>query len=79
MLLFFSDKGSFDTFVEMMVCEKERLEPDSLLQYHIHLVHLLACCTEGKNVSTEIKCHHLLPLDDIVKVVTHQDCIPDVS
>ncbi|KAJ8046348.1 Inositol 1,4,5-trisphosphate receptor [Holothuria leucospilota] len=78
-LLFFSDKGSFDTFVEMMVCEKERLEPDSLLQYHIHLVHLLACCTEGKNVSTEIKCHHLLPLDDIVKVVTHQDCIPDVK
>ncbi|XP_071815438.1 inositol 1,4,5-trisphosphate receptor-like isoform X4 [Apostichopus japonicus] len=78
-LLFFSDKGSFHTFVEMMINEKERLDPDSLLQYHIHLVHLLACCTEGKNVSTEIKCHHLLPLDDIVKVVTHVDCIPDVK
>ena len=28
---------------------------------------------------TEIKCHSLLPLDDIVKIVTHQDCIPEVG
>ena len=32
-------------------------------------VRLLACCTMGKNVYTEIKCHSLLPLDDIVKMV----------
>lgn len=35
-------------------------------------------CTEGKNVYTEIKCNSLLPLDDIVRVVTHEDCIPEV-
>lgn len=29
----------------------------------------MACCTMGKNVYTEIKCHSLLPLDDIVKMV----------
>ncbi len=39
---------------------------------------LLACCTEGKNVYTEIKCHSLLPLDDIVRVTSHPDCLPEV-
>ena len=48
------------------------------LQYHIHLVDLLSMCTEGKNVTTEMKCHSLLPLDEIVRVVTHPDCIPQV-
>ena len=33
---------------------------------------LLACCTMGKNVYTEIKCHSLLPLDDIVNMVCHR-------
>lgn len=33
----------------------------------------------GKNVNTEIKCHSLLPLDDIVVMVSHSDCIPEVS
>ena len=40
---------------------------------------LLACCTMGKNVYTEIKCHSLLPLDDIVKMVVHRDTIPEVK
>ena len=61
-----------------MRSERDRLDPDGLLLYHINLVQLLAYCTEGKNVYTEIKCHSLLPLDDIVKVVTHPDCIPEV-
>jgi hypothetical protein len=30
-------------------------------------------------VYTEIKCHSLLPLDDIVRVVTHPDCLPEVG
>jgi len=33
----------------------------------------------GKNVYTEIKCHSLLPLDDIVAMVSHPDCIPEVN
>lgn len=33
----------------------------------------------GKNVFTEIKCHSLLPLDDIVKMVVHRDTIPEVK
>ena len=51
----------------------------SFHRYHIELVKLLACCTMGKNVFTEIKCHSLLPLDDVVKMVCHKDTIPEVK
>ena len=51
----------------------------SALRYHIELVKLLAYCTMGKNVFTEIKCHSLLPLDDVVKMVCHPDTIPEVK
>lgn len=78
-LLFYNDRASFQTLVGLMRSESDRMDPASPLTYHINLVHLLACCTEGKNVYTEIKCHSLLPLDDIVKVVTHPDCIPEVK
>lgn len=63
----------------MMRSERQRMDEAGPLQYHINLVKLLACCTEGKNVFTEIKCHSLLSLDDIVQVVTHPDCLPEVS
>ena len=49
------------------------------LAYHLNLVTLLTYCTEGKNVATEIKCHSLLPLEDLVRVVCHPECIPEVS
>ncbi|XP_033110627.1 inositol 1,4,5-trisphosphate receptor-like [Anneissia japonica] len=76
-LLFYSDKASFQMLIELMQHEKERIDEESPLLYHINLVQLLALCTEGKNVYTEIKSHHLLPLDDIVQVVTHDDCLPE--
>ena len=49
------------------------------LAYHLNLVELLTLCTEGKNVATEIRCHSLLPLDELVRVVKHKDCIPEVQ
>lgn len=79
MLVFYNDRASFQTLVQMMRSERDRMDENSPLMYHIHLVELLAVCTEGKNVYTEIKCNSLLPLDDIVRVVTHEDCIPEVS
>ena len=78
MLVFYNDRASFQTLVQMMRSERGRMDENSALMYHIHLVELLAVCTEGKNVYTEIKCNSLLPLDDIVRVVTHEDCIPEV-
>jgi inositol 1,4,5-triphosphate receptor type 1 len=74
----FYEKGNLPDLVERMQSEHERLDTNSLLNYHIQLVHLLAMCTEGKNASTEIKCHSLIGLDDIVLIVTHPDCIPEV-
>ncbi|XP_046746795.1 inositol 1,4,5-trisphosphate receptor isoform X1 [Diprion similis] len=78
-LVFYNDKASFNHFVEMMRSERHRMDESSPLRYHVELVRLLACCTMGKNVNTEIKCHSLLPLDDIVVMVSHQDCIPEVK
>ncbi|XP_076468931.1 inositol 1,4,5-trisphosphate-gated calcium channel ITPR1-like isoform X4 [Babylonia areolata] len=78
-LLFYSDRGTYSTLSDLMRSERHRTDDRSPLQYHINLVQLLALCTEGKNVYTEIKCHSLLPLDDIVRVVTQDDCIPEVK
>jgi len=78
-LVFYNDRNSFQTLLELMRSERDRFDPASPLMYHINLVQLLSLCTEGKNVYTEIKCHSLLPLDDIVKVVTNSDCIPEVQ
>ncbi|XP_072922149.1 inositol 1,4,5-trisphosphate-gated calcium channel ITPR2 [Hemitrygon akajei] len=78
-LVFYNDRASFPLLLQMMASEQERCDENGALNYHITLVELLATCTEGKNVYTEIKCNSLLPLDDIVRVVTHDDCIPEVK
>ncbi|KAF5282120.1 hypothetical protein FQA39_LY17676 [Lamprigera yunnana] len=78
-LVFYNDRASFNHFIEMMKSERHCMDESSSLRYHVELVKLLACCTMGKNVYTEIKCHSLLPLDDIVAMVTHPDCIPEVK
>lgn len=78
-LVFYNDKASFNHLVEYMHSERQRNDESGPLQYHINLVKLLSCCTEGKNVFTEIKCHSLLSLDDIIRVVTHEDCIAEVK
>nr|UUA80742.1 intracellular calcium ion channel [Mythimna separata] len=78
-LVFYNDKVSFNNFIQMMRQFRISNEMAEALRYHIQLVKLLTCCTMGKNVYTEIKCHSLLPLDDIVSMITHPDCIPEVK
>ncbi|XP_062245333.1 inositol 1,4,5-trisphosphate receptor type 2 [Platichthys flesus] len=78
-LVFYNDRSSFSVLLQMMGSERERADEDGALAYHNMLVELLAACTEGKNVYTELKCNSLLPLDDIVKVVTDINCIPEVK
>ncbi|KAL1256957.1 hypothetical protein QQF64_012502, partial [Cirrhinus molitorella] len=75
-LVFYNDRASFPALQNMMSSPREE---NDALAYHITLVELLAACTEGKNVDTELKCNSLLPLDDIVKVVTYDGCIPEVK
>uniref|UniRef100_H3D3M6 Inositol 1,4,5-trisphosphate receptor n=1 Tax=Tetraodon nigroviridis TaxID=99883 RepID=H3D3M6_TETNG len=78
-LVFYNDRSSFPVLLQMMGSERERTDEDGALAYHNTLVELLAACTEGKNVYTELKCNSLLPLDDIVRVVTDIHCVPEVK
>uniref|UniRef100_A0A4W3GI20 Inositol 1,4,5-trisphosphate receptor n=1 Tax=Callorhinchus milii TaxID=7868 RepID=A0A4W3GI20_CALMI len=78
-VIFYNDKASFSTMLEIMSAAREGVEENSALAYHISLVNLLAACAEGKNVYTEIKCTSLLPLEDVVRVITHEDCITEVK
>lgn len=78
-LVFYNDRSSFQVLKDLMRSERERADEDGPLAYHNTLVELLAACTEGKNVYTELKCNSLLPLDDIVKVVTEENCVPEVA
>ena len=76
--MFYNDRASFQTLLRLMGSERECCAEDGPLRYHLQLVKLLAACTEGKNVYTEIKCNSLLPLEDVVNIVIHDDCIPEV-
>lgn len=78
-LVFYNDRSSFPVLLQMMGSERERTDEDGALAYHNTLVELLAACTEGKNVYTELKCNSLLPLDDIARVVTDIHCVPEVK
>ncbi|KAM6930006.1 inositol 1,4,5-trisphosphate-gated calcium channel ITPR3 [Lycodopsis pacificus] len=78
-VVFYNDKTSFNLMLELMADSREGVAESSPLRYHISLVELLAACAEGKNVYTEIKCTSLLPLEDVVRVVTHEDCITEVK
>ncbi|XP_015250029.1 PREDICTED: inositol 1,4,5-trisphosphate receptor type 3 [Cyprinodon variegatus] len=78
-VVFYNDKASFNSMLELMAESREGVGETSPLRYHISLVELLAACAEGKNVYTEIKCTSLLPLEDVVRVVTHEDCITEVK
>ena len=92
-ILFFGFLQLFDTGVEVLLLYGDRnmetlvslmSEPNCTqneagdLAYHIELIRLLGTCTEGKNDTTEIKCHCLLPLYDVIRVITHKNCIPEV-
>lgn len=79
-LVFYNDKSSFNQFVSMMNAPHAGpLSDENPLKYHVELVKLLACCTMGKNVYTEIKCNNLLSLDDIVTIICNPACIPEVK
>lgn len=79
-LVFYNDKSSFNQFIAMMQQKAEgTLKDDGPLKYHVELVKLLACCTMGKNVYTEIKCNSLLTLEDIIAMISHPDCLPEIK
>ncbi|XP_065197273.1 inositol 1,4,5-trisphosphate receptor type 1-like isoform X2 [Sycon ciliatum] len=78
-LMFYNDQISFQRMVRLMQSEDCLADPNSEINYHMQLVRLMCLCTEGKNEYTEIKCHSVLPLDDIVRVVSAANCLPEVK
>jgi len=77
-VLLLYNEQTLPQLVQLMKSSRMKSDKAGELAYHIGLIDLLTLCTEGKNVFTEIKCHSLVPLDDILLIVTHQDCIPEV-
>ncbi len=78
-VLLFYNENQFTKLLDLMKTERGTDVPTSNLLYHLNLLKLLTICTEGKNVNTEMRCHSLLPLDEIVKITTHPECIPEVG
>nr|AAT47836.1 inositol 1,4,5-triphosphate receptor [Oikopleura dioica] len=78
-LMFYNDGANFVRLEKVMKLSVENEQLCSELEYHCALVKLLSCCTEGKNYNTEIKCHGLLPLDDITSLITHPACLPQLK
>ena len=78
-LIFYNDGASFTRLMKEINNSIEEQKMCGDLEYHCALVDLLSCCTEGKNYNTEIKCHGLLPLDDITQVMTSPMCLPQIK
>ena len=49
------------------------------LMFHANLIKVLISCTMGKNTFTEIKCHTILSLEDIEKVVTYKNSLTQIK
>ena len=67
--MFIIDRHGLDSLIAQMAAVADAggvPPPDSPLLYHIELVRLLSMCTGGRNNFTELKCHNLMSLDDIV-------------
>jgi inositol 1,4,5-triphosphate receptor type 1 len=84
---FSSDKTHIDELCLLMQKQQphalDDLNQDSIvnkqLLFHINLIKVLISCTMGKNTFTEIKCHTILSLEDIEKVVTYKHCLIQVK
>jgi hypothetical protein len=82
---FTSDKTHIDDLINLMQkCtsindDDTQNEANNQLNFNLNLVRLLSNCTAGKNTFTEIKCHSILPLEDIEKVVLNKSCLIEVK
>ena len=84
---FSSDKTHIDELCLLMqkqqpqTQEELNQEAQNLKQilFHSNLIRVLISCTMGKNTLTEIKCHTILSLEDIEKVVTNKHCLIQIK
>jgi hypothetical protein len=84
-LSFSADRSNVDELcVQMQKCspllnEEPQNEYNYQINFHINLVKLLSSCTMGKNTYTEIKCHSIISIDDIEKIITSPHCLVQVK
>lgn len=77
---FSNDKMSIDDLCLLMQNKQTKdLNRHPLILFHVNLVKVLINCTFGKNTFTEIKCHTILSLEDIERVLTNKYCLPIVK
>lgn len=84
---FSSDKTHIDELCILMQKQHPKSREDlnqeasinQHLLFHVNLIKVLISCTVGKNTFTEIKCHTVLSLEDIEKVVTNKYCMINVK
>ncbi|KAL7671241.1 hypothetical protein ACOME3_006142 [Neoechinorhynchus agilis] len=73
------DSQNLNDLFDRMINPEEIENENSILNYHVQLVHLLAACAYGRNQNTEIKCHSLIPLDVIADVVANENTLVQVK
>ncbi|CDW52771.1 inositol 1,4,5 trisphosphate receptor type 1 [Trichuris trichiura] len=71
---FYTDNAGFETLVGMMEQSCNLSDLSNPLCYHIELIRLLALCTVGRNVTTELQCASHVPLEHIVHVISNSNC-----
>ena len=83
---FTSDKTHIDDLIGLMQKvtssihhDDSQTEANNQISFQVNLIQLLSNCTAGKNTFTEIKCHSILPLEDIEKVVLNKNCLIEVK
>lgn len=45
-----------------------------ILEYHVRLLHLFAACATGKNTRVQEICQQILPLANVLDLLSHRDC-----
>ena len=75
----FDDAASFQTLIKLMVAHSHESKEQKELVYHVNLVELLAICTEGRNLDTEIRCQSILSLETVALVITHDESPPEMK
>ncbi|CAF0775305.1 unnamed protein product [Brachionus calyciflorus] len=76
---FTNDNMGIDDLCFWMKTQNEKSELHPFILLHINLVKVLINCTYGKNTFSEIKCHSILPLEDVHRVLTSERCLIQVK
>ena len=75
----FDDAASFQTLIKLMVAHSHEQKEQKELTYHVELVELLAICTEGRNLDTEIRCQSILSMETVALVIAHDESPPEMK